>query len=247
MPKRSLLLGRKTMQVFDLEKTSIVVGRGEEADILIDNPSMSRRHAEFRQEGAGWIVEDLGSSNGTFMNGERIEGVKFVEVGTEVAFGKFSIVFDKAVGGEPAAAPAAASAAPDPFQGTPAAPVASAPAAVEGTMHIKGHEVKELLKDAERKKRAHLVWEAGGQRGQHYLSEAPAALFGTDDLCDVRVPKGPGHHLLIMNTDKGCDVRWLAAFGSVKVNGNSTKRASLSDGDVVKVKGLKMTFVGDIS
>jgi ribosome-associated protein YbcJ (S4-like RNA binding protein) len=33
----------------------------------------------------------------------------------------------------------------------------------------------------------------------------------------------------------------------VKVNGNSTKRASLSDGDVVKVKGLKMTFVGDIS
>jgi hypothetical protein len=114
-------------------------------------------------------------------------------------------------------------------------------------MHIKGHEVKELLKDAERKKRAHLVWEAGGQRGQHYLSEAPAALFGTDDLCDVRVPKGPGHHLLIMNTDKGCDVRWLAAFGSVKVNGNSTKRASLSDGDVVKVKGLKMTFVGDIS
>ena len=82
MPKMSLLLGRKTMQVFDLEKTSIVVGRGEEADILIDNPSMSRRHAEFRQEGAGWIGEVLGSSNGTFMNGERIEGVKFVEVGT---------------------------------------------------------------------------------------------------------------------------------------------------------------------
>jgi len=246
MPKMSLLLGRKTMQVFDFEKTSIVVGRGEDTDILIDNPSMSRRHAEFRQEGAGWVVEDLGSSNGTFLNGERIEGAKSVEVGTEVAFGKFSIVFGKAVGDEPAAAPAAA---PSPFQGSAPAPAhaPSAPAAVDGTMHIQGHEVKALLKDAERKKRAHLVWEAGGQRGQHYLSEAPAALFGTDDLCDVRVPKGPAHHLLIMNTDKGCDVRWLAAFGSVKVNGRSAKRASLGDGDTVEVKGLKLTFVGDIA
>jgi len=241
MPKMSLLLGRKTMQVFDFEQPIIVVGRGEDTDILIDNPSMSRRHAQFRQEGAGWVVEDMGSSNGTFLNGERIEGAHPVEIGTEVAFGKFSIIFGKAVGDQPAAAPAAPGAA---FDRAPAAP--TMPAAVEGTMHIKGHEVKELLKDAERKKRAHLVWEAGGQRGQHYLSEAPAALFGTDDLCDVRVPKGPQHHLLIMNTDKGCDVRWLAIFGSVTVNGKSTKRASLKNGDVVEAKGLKLTFVGDI-
>jgi FHA domain len=236
MPKLSLLLGRKTMQVFDLDQPSIVVGRDESADILIDNPSMSRRHAELRQEGAGWVVEDLGSSNGTFIGGERIDGPRPIEVGSEIGFGKFSVVFGKAVGDE-APAPAAA-----------AAP-ASRPtmAAVEGTMHIKAHEVKELLKDSERKRRAHLVWEAGGQRGQHFLSEAPAALFGTDDLCDVRVPKGPGHHLLIMNTDKGCDVRWLAAFGSIKVNGSSTKKASLKDGDVVEAKGLKLTFVGDIS
>ncbi len=238
MPKMSLLLGRKTMQVFDLDQASIVVGRGEDADILIDNPSMSRRHAEFRQEGAAWVVEDLGSSNGTFMNGERIEGAQPVDVGTEVAFGKFSIVFGKAVGEDP---PAAAPAAPA------ARPAAPAAAAVEGTMHIKGHEVQELLKDAERKRRAHLVWESGGQRGQHYLSEAPAVLFGTDDLCDVQVPKGPAHHLLIMNTNAGCDVRWLGTFGSVDVNGKSTKRASLNDGDVVECKGLTLRFVGDIA
>ncbi len=232
MPKFSLLLGRKTLQVFDIDKPTVIVGRGEDADILIDNPSMSRRHARFRQEGDGWVVEDLGSSNGTYMNGERITEPQPVDVGTEVAFGKFSIIFGKAVAAEPA----------------PQTPAASAPVpgAVEGTMHIKGHEVKELLKDAERKRRAHLVWESGGRKGQHYLSEAPAALFGTDDLCDVRVPKGPAHHLLIMNTDKGCDVRWLGAFGSVKVNGRSTRRASLKDGDVVEVKGLKLTFVGDV-
>jgi len=235
MPKLTLLLGRKTMRTYDLHQSSIVVGRDEEADILIDNPSMSRRHAEFRQEDGAWVVEDLGSSNGTFLEGERIEGPRPVDVGTEVAFGKFSIVFGKAVGDEAAAG----GAAPRPTQPTMAG--------AEGTMHIKSHEVKELLKDSERKRRAHLVWEAGGQRGQHYLSEAPAVLFGTDDLCDVRVPKGPQHHLLIMNTETACDVRWLAAFGSIKVNGKSTKRASLKDGDVVEAKGLKLTFVGDIA
>lgn len=237
MPKMSLLLGRKTMQVFDFDQTSIVVGRGESADILIDNPSMSRRHAEFRQEGDGWVVQDLGSSNGTYIGGVRLEAPCPVQEGTEVAFGKFSIVFGKAMGQDETAPAAAASVA------------AAAPsvAAGEGTMHIKGHEVKELLKDAERKRRAHLVWESGGQKGQHYLSEAPAALFGTDDLCDVRVPTGPKHHLLIMNTKDACDVRWLAAFGAIKVNGRSTKKASLKDGDIVEVKGLKLTFVGDIA
>lgn len=242
MPKMSLLLGRKTMQVFDIAQTSIVVGRGEDTDILIDNPSMSRRHAEFRQEGEGWVVKDLGSSNGTFIGGERLDGPRAVEEGTEVAFGKFSIVFGKAVG-QDVPAPAA------PTPGAPAATRPAAPpvAAAEGTMHIQGHEVQALLKDAERKKRAHLVWEAGGQRGQHYLSEAPAALFGTGELCDVRVPVGPKHHLLIMNTKDACDVRWLAAFGAIKVNGQSTKKASLKNGDVVEAKGLKLTFVGDIA
>lgn len=117
----------------------------------------------------------------------------------------------------------------------------------EGTMHIKSHEVKELLQDSERKRRAHVTWESGGQRGTHYLSDAPAALFGTDDLCDVRVPKGPKHHLLVINKDKGCEARFLGAWGSMKVAGRSTKKAHLKDGDVVEAAGLKLAYVADIN
>ena len=234
MPKLTLLLGRKTMQVYDLSKESIVVGRDDGADILIDNPSVSRRHAEFRMEAGSWVVEDLGSSNGTFMGGQKIDGPRPLTIGDEIGLGKFSIVFGKEVG-----------------EAAPQARAQRAPtmgAAAQGTMHIQAHEVKELLKDSERKKRAHLVWESGGQKGQHYLSEAPAILIGTDDeLCDVVVPKGPKHHVLIINTQTGCDVRYLAAFGSVKVNGQSTKRSALKDGDVVDAGGLVMNFVGDIS
>jgi hypothetical protein len=51
----------------------VVVGRGTEADLRINDPGVSRRHAELRLEGDDLVVEDLGSTNGTLVDGERIE------------------------------------------------------------------------------------------------------------------------------------------------------------------------------
>ena len=232
MPKLSLLLGRRAMHVYDIDQPTIRVGRDEEMDIVIDNPSVSRRQAEIRREGAGWVVEDLGSSNGTFLHGKRIEGAEGIRPGDEIGVGKFSIVFDKLVG-EGA--------------GTTAQARAPSVTGFEGTMQIKEHEVKELLKDSERKRRAHLVWESGGQRGTHYLSEAPAALFGTDSLCDVKVPKAPKHHVLVVNRESACEVRNLHGWTTMKVGGTAQNSAALKDGDVVQVGGLKLTFVADIA
>lgn len=234
MPKLTLLIGRKAMQVYDLDKETILIGREDDVDIVIDNPSVSRRHAQIRREGTGWVVEDLGSSNGTFLHGNKISGAQPVKQGDEIGFGKFSVVFGKAVGdavAQVAAKPAAK-------------PVASD--AGGGTMQIKSHEVKELLKDSERKRRAHLQWESGGRKGTHYLTDAPAVLFGTDELCDVKVPKGPKHHLLVVHTKEGCQVRNLAMFGTMKVGGRATKKATLKDGDVVQMSGLVISFVADI-
>lgn len=233
MPNLTLLVGRATMKVFDIDQPTIRLGRDEDMDIVIDNPSVSRRQAELRREEGGWVVEDLGSSNGTFLHGERIEGPQPIRTGDEIGFGKFSLVFDKVVGS-----------VSGPASGVRSQPVT---AVAEGTMHIKPHEVKELLQDSERKRRAHLVWEAGGRKGQHYLSEAPAALFGTDELCDVRVPKGPKHHLLVMNHGGGCEVRNLAWWGKMTVGGRTVTKAALKNGDVVQMSGLKLTFVGDIA
>lgn len=232
MPKLTVLVGRKTMQVYDLDQDVIQVGRGEDADILIDNPSLSRRHCEIRREGDAWVVADLGSSNGTFFKGQKIAEAQRLQMGDEIGLGKFSVVFGKALGQE---APA------------PAPKTSAAAAGAEGTMHIKSHEVKELLKGAERERRAHLVWESGGQRGQHYLSESPAVLFGTDHLCDVKVPKAPKHHVLVVKTDTGCEVRNLHWLSGMKVDGQKKDLALLKDGSVVECGGLKLTFVADIA
>ena len=242
MPKLTLLLGRRTMQAYDFKQPSIVVGRDEGADVLIYNPSVSRRHAEIRLGDSGWEVEDLGSSNGTFLLGQRIEGAQSIGLGDEIGFGKFSIIFGKALGeGEVPVA------TPSPMADKPAPSAQPPMGAVEGTMHINPHEVKELLKQAERKKRAHFNWESGGQRGTHYLSDQPAVLIGTDELCDLRVPKGPKHHVLLMTLDGGCEVRYLAVFGSMTVRGQGTRRSRLRNGDVIEASGLKITFMDDVA
>ena len=234
MPKLTLLLGRRTLQAYDFKQPSIIIGRDSDADVLIDNPSVSRRHAEIRLGDGGWVVEDLGSSNGTFIGGTKIQGPHSLGLGDEIGFGKFSIVFGKVLGeGEH---PAGAAPAKQPMM-----------SGGQGTMHIDPHEVRELLKDSDKKKRAHLQWESGGRSGTHYLSDAPAVLIGTDTLCDLRVPKGPKHHVLVINTDAGCDVRYLAMFGSMTVGGRSTKRARLRDGDVVEAGGLKLVFMDDVA
>jgi hypothetical protein len=236
MPKLTLLLGRRTMQVYDFKQPSIVIGRDDGVDVLIDNPSVSRRHAEIRLGDDGWEVEDLGSSNGTFIGGTKIQGPHALGLGDEIGFGKFSIVFGKALGEGEQPKAAAQQVAKQPTMG-----------GAQGTMHINPHEVRELLKDSDRKKRAHILWESGGQRGTHYLTDAPAVLIGTDELCDLQVPKAPKHHVLVISNDSGCDVRYLATFGSMTVRGRATKKARLRDGDVVEAGGLKLTFMDDVA
>jgi predicted component of type VI protein secretion system len=239
MPKLTLLLGRRTMQVYDFKQESIVVGREDGADVVIDNPSVSRRHAEIRLGDSGWEVADLGSSNGTFVRGTKIQRPQSIGLGDEIGFGKFSIVFGKALG-EGEHPPQAAA---------PSAPKAKQPTftRTEGTMHINPHEVRELLKDSDRKRRAHFDWASGGRSGTHYLADAPAVLIGTDELCDLRVPKAPKHHVLVVHSAAGCDVRYLAIFGSMKVRGHATRRAKLRNGDVVECGGLTLTFMDDVA
>lgn len=71
---------------------AIVVGRTEPSDIRPRSRRLSRRHAQFEWVDGGVWVEDLGSSNGTFVGGERIRERTLVPVGTEVSLGSVIVV-----------------------------------------------------------------------------------------------------------------------------------------------------------
>jgi hypothetical protein len=64
----------------------MTIGRTD-GDVLIADPQVSRRHARVRLEGAKPVVEDLGSSNGTFVNGQQLTEPRALEVGDCVRFG----------------------------------------------------------------------------------------------------------------------------------------------------------------
>ena len=76
--------------LLDADLTS--VGRHPNADIFLDDVTVSRRHAEFLRDGTAFTVTDLGSLNGTYYEGERIETARLID-GSEVQVGKFRLTF----------------------------------------------------------------------------------------------------------------------------------------------------------
>lgn len=70
-----------------LDRRRITVGSSSENDLVLAHSSVSRRHAVIRRQFGRYAIKDLGSTNGTFVNGERIAKVRVIKPGDEVRFG----------------------------------------------------------------------------------------------------------------------------------------------------------------
>lgn len=77
---------------FLLDADVTTVGRHPEADIFLDDVTVSRRHAEFLRHGTAFQVKDLGSLNGTYYDGVRID-TALLSDGAEVQVGKYRLTF----------------------------------------------------------------------------------------------------------------------------------------------------------
>lgn len=92
-PQREVVTLTVAGRKHEITSPSVVLGRSREADVRVADVNVSRRHAELRQEGAGYWIVDLGSTNGVEVNGKRVErarlrdGDRFVLGATEIVFG----------------------------------------------------------------------------------------------------------------------------------------------------------------
>ncbi|WP_016698097.1 glycogen accumulation regulator GarA [Actinoalloteichus spitiensis] len=77
---------------FLLDRETTSAGRHPDSDIFLDDVTVSRRHAEFRREGDEFVVVDVGSLNGTYVNREPVDTAVLAN-GDEVQIGKFRLVF----------------------------------------------------------------------------------------------------------------------------------------------------------
>ncbi len=96
LPAGSALLvvrrGPNTGSRFLLDVPTTSAGRHPDSDIFLDDVTVSRRHAEFRRDAGEFVVVDVGSLNGTYVNREPVDTAVLAN-GDEVQIGKFRLVF----------------------------------------------------------------------------------------------------------------------------------------------------------
>ena len=83
-----------TLEVVSLTGEELTIGRIETNDVSLPSDKLvSRLHAALKRYGGSWCLRDLGSANGTFVNGRRLTGEWTLEPGDEITIGKTSLVF----------------------------------------------------------------------------------------------------------------------------------------------------------
>jgi pSer/pThr/pTyr-binding forkhead associated (FHA) protein len=75
-------------EAVSLEHAPLLIGRGNDAAIRLDDDYVSTRHARIASSGEQWYVEDLGSTNGTYVGNSRISQATALQLGTQVRIGK---------------------------------------------------------------------------------------------------------------------------------------------------------------
>jgi pSer/pThr/pTyr-binding forkhead associated (FHA) protein len=92
MPELILKLGDSIIQTFVFDKDIMSVGRSRDNDVVIENLSVSRNHARIRRQTGKYILTDLNSANGTFVNGVRVSKTEIVHDDV-ITIGKHKLVF----------------------------------------------------------------------------------------------------------------------------------------------------------
>jgi hypothetical protein len=74
--------------------TGATLGRSRQCDVVLNDPNVSRQHAEIRPRGGSWVLSDLGSTNGSSLNGRRIDSPEVLKRGDEIELGTSALTFE---------------------------------------------------------------------------------------------------------------------------------------------------------
>jgi pSer/pThr/pTyr-binding forkhead associated (FHA) protein len=236
MPRLILRFDDRDLAERSVGQQAVTIGRLPDCDLVVDNAAVSGRHAKVYKQGDKYVIEDLQSTNGTFVNGQRA-GSQALKDGDKITIGKHTIVFDLA-GGEAKA---------DPALKTEFLPE------LGGTMRLDTERHRSLMSSVAEAKskgthsaanRVGTLTVVDGQSDQsRYTLSSHTSMIGKADTCLIRL-KGwfkPKTALAIARKGDGYSATPLG--GKTLINGEKlTGRRDLEDGDVLQVSGLTLEF-----
>ena len=91
----AILEGANAGETISLDSAPLLIGRGSDAAIRLDDDYVSTRHARIAASGDQWFVEDLGSTNGTYLGSQRLSQPTTLQLGSKVRIGKTTLELRK--------------------------------------------------------------------------------------------------------------------------------------------------------
>jgi pSer/pThr/pTyr-binding forkhead associated (FHA) protein len=242
MPKLVLKFGDSVLKELQVGRKEVSIGRSPNNGLVIDNPAVSNRHARVFSQDEHLMLEDFGSLNGTFVNGQRVKSAS-LNPGDAVTIGKHTILVEGTheLDGFAVWTPR-----------TKPLPVAPQ---INETIMLDTKErrefVQKLAAEGERsqlapgrQKLATLVVIKGKTDQREYTLTDKLTVIGKSSMATVKLLGWFAPKAAAQINRRDDNSHYIGAAGRLpKVNGKPVKRpVKLETGDVIEVAGIKLEF-----
>lgn|GEM_PF-578671 len=234
-----IMLNDRVIAGFTLnEGSKVIIGRGTDADVVIDNTAISRHHSSLEMRDGRHYLADLKSTNGTTVNGKRIANKTAITINDLILLGKFQLAL-----------------AESPKADAGASSYAKAMDLDEQTVFVSSQKQKTPPPAPAEEQPAipvsraafHLTVVEGSARPQRLPLDGKSSIkIGNDPSCDMIVSGwfvGKPQCYLICRKDRYYIVPQTNWLVSTRLNNTAVKEEhTLRKGDVVQIKGVKIRF-----
>jgi len=230
MTQWTISLNDKAIKHFTIkEGWELTIGRGAEADVIVDNTAISRKHTSIKLKDGLYILTDLGSLNGTFVNGKKITGSEYVTKDDEINLGKFKLSIAEGLKQEKATS------------------YGAHPDTEDKTIIVSAKQLAGVEKESGSKKPDHqlILMEGNASPAKISLKGKSSIKIGKAQSCDM-ILSGmfiADAQFYIVNHNDKYKIIQQRSWSKTYINGTKIKEEQLlHKGDIIKVRSTKIRF-----